>query len=83
MIGQTALDYLMTYGWVILIVLVVSGVLAYYGIFASQGFLAPDCSNCYNRIDSCYMHNCTCSDDTIYINPLRICGTEQPHYVIP
>jgi len=39
--GQTAIEYLMTYGWAILIILIVAGVLAYYGIFAPAGFLAP------------------------------------------
>jgi len=37
--GQTAIEYLMTYGWAILIILIVAGVLAYYGIFAPAGFL--------------------------------------------
>lgn len=31
--GQTALEYLLTYGWAILIILVVLTVLWYYGIF--------------------------------------------------
>jgi hypothetical protein len=39
--GQTAIEYLMTYGWAILIILIVAGVLAYYGIFAPAGFLSP------------------------------------------
>jgi len=39
--GQTAVEYLMTYGWAILIILIVAGVLAYYGIFQPQGFLGP------------------------------------------
>jgi hypothetical protein len=39
--GQTAVEYLMTYGWAILIILIVAGVLAYYGIFSPSGFLAP------------------------------------------
>jgi hypothetical protein len=39
--GQTAIEYLMTYGWAILIILIVAGVLAYYGIFAPSGFLGP------------------------------------------
>ncbi len=39
--GQTAIEYLMTYGWAILIILIVAGVLAYYGIFAPAGFLTP------------------------------------------
>ena len=39
--GQTAVEYLMTYGWAILIILIVAGVLAYYGMFAAAGFLGP------------------------------------------
>ncbi|MFH1473946.1 MAG: hypothetical protein ABIE55_03565 [Candidatus Aenigmatarchaeota archaeon] len=31
--GQTAIEYLMTYGWAILIILIVAGVLAWYGFF--------------------------------------------------
>lgn len=39
--GQTAMEYLMTYGWAILIILIVAGVLAYYGVFSPSGFLGP------------------------------------------
>ncbi|MFH0929201.1 MAG: hypothetical protein V1818_02470 [Candidatus Aenigmatarchaeota archaeon] len=39
--GQTAIEYLMTYGWAILIILIVAGVLAYYGIFSPSSFLGP------------------------------------------
>ena len=39
--GQTAMEYLMTYGWAILIILIVAGVLAYYGVFCPSGFLGP------------------------------------------
>ncbi len=31
--GQSAIEYLMTYGWAILIILIVAGVLAWYGFF--------------------------------------------------
>jgi hypothetical protein len=37
--GQTAIEYLMTYGWLVVIVLIVTGVLAYYGMFSPSGFL--------------------------------------------
>ena len=37
--GQTATEYLMAYGWAILIIVIIAGVLAYYGIFAPSGFL--------------------------------------------
>jgi len=39
--GQTAMEYLMTYGWVILIILIVALVLAYYGIYP-KAFLEQD-----------------------------------------
>ena len=32
--GQSALEYLMTYGWAILIIIIVGGVLYYYGVFS-------------------------------------------------
>jgi hypothetical protein len=46
--GQTAIEYLMTYGWAILIILIVAGVLAYYGIFAPSGFLGCSVSGFSN-----------------------------------
>lgn len=36
--GQGAIEYLLEYGWEILIILIVAGVLAYYGIFNPKGF---------------------------------------------
>jgi hypothetical protein len=41
--GPTAVEYLMTYGWAVLIILIVAGVLAYYGIFAPIA-KGADCS---------------------------------------
>ena len=32
--GQTAMEYLMTYGWAILIILIVGGLLVFYGVFS-------------------------------------------------
>lgn len=37
--GQTAVEYLMVYGWAILIILIVAGVLWYFGVFAPNKFL--------------------------------------------
>ncbi len=31
--GQSAMEYMMTYGWAILIIVVISAVLVYYGLF--------------------------------------------------
>ncbi|MBN1792060.1 hypothetical protein JW826_00010 [Candidatus Woesearchaeota archaeon] len=39
--GQAALEFLMTYGWAILVVLAAIGVLAYFGVM-SPGKLVPD-----------------------------------------
>lgn len=36
--AQTA-EWLMTYGWAILVIVIVAGALAYYGIFNPSGFL--------------------------------------------
>lgn len=36
----TTIGLIMIYGWAILIILIVSGVLAYYAIFDPRGFLA-------------------------------------------
>ena len=50
--GQTAIEYLLTYGWAILIILIVAGVLAYYGIFAPKGFLSETKSYDLKTYDS-------------------------------
>ncbi|MGM5485037.1 MAG: hypothetical protein ACQEP1_04160 [Nanobdellota archaeon] len=39
--GQAALEFLMTYGWAILVVLVIIGALAYFGVL-SPGKLVPE-----------------------------------------
>ncbi|MDP3765686.1 MAG: hypothetical protein Q8R04_04170 [Nanoarchaeota archaeon] len=42
--SQAALEFLMTYGWAILIVLVVVGTLAYFGVLSPDRFLPLRCS---------------------------------------
>jgi len=42
--GQAALEFLMTYGWAILVVLVVVGALAYFGIMNPDTILASKCT---------------------------------------
>lgn len=54
--GQTALEYLITYGWAILVILVVLAVLWYYGIFNpakwSEGY--STCANTTNyNVSNC------------------------------
>ena len=41
--GQAAMEFLMTYGWAILVVLVAIGALAYFGVLSPQRFLPSSC----------------------------------------
>jgi hypothetical protein len=41
--AQAAMEFLMTYGWAILVVLVVIGALAYFGVLNPQQFLPKKC----------------------------------------
>ncbi len=42
--GQAALEFLMTYGWAILVVLVVIGALAYFGVLNPSALLPEKCT---------------------------------------
>lgn len=42
--GQAALEFLMTYGWAILVVLVAIGALAYFGVLSPDRFLPSKCT---------------------------------------
>lgn len=48
--GQSALEYLMTYGWAILIIIIVGGVLYYYGVF-SPGKLVGESKIGFSKVD--------------------------------
>ena len=41
--GQAAMEFLMTYGWAILVVLVAIGALAYFGVLSPGKFLPETC----------------------------------------
>ncbi|HLD15289.1 MAG TPA: hypothetical protein VJB94_01790 [Candidatus Nanoarchaeia archaeon] len=41
--GQAALEFLMTYGWAILVVLIAIGALAYFGVLNPKGILPKSC----------------------------------------
>jgi uncharacterized protein (UPF0333 family) len=45
--GQAAMEYLMTYGWAILIIIVVVGALFAMGVFKTEGAVA--CSPCFSK----------------------------------
>ncbi len=42
--GQAAMEFLMTYGWAILVVLVAIGALAYFGVLSPQKYLPSSCT---------------------------------------
>ncbi|MFH1770235.1 MAG: hypothetical protein ABH828_01625 [archaeon] len=42
--GQAAMEFLMTYGWAILVVMAAIGALAYFGVLDTAGFLPERCS---------------------------------------
>jgi len=42
--SQAALEFLMTYGWAILVVLVAIGALAYFGVLSPEKFLPSKCT---------------------------------------
>jgi hypothetical protein len=42
--SQAAMEFLMTYGWAILVVLIVIGALAYFGVLKPSNFLPDKCS---------------------------------------
>ncbi|MBU2638018.1 MAG: hypothetical protein KJ955_03530 [Nanoarchaeota archaeon] len=42
--GQAAMEFLMTYGWAILVVLVAIGALAYFGVLSPSKFLPNSCT---------------------------------------
>lgn len=42
--GQAAMEFLMTYGWAILVVLVAIGALAYFGVLSPAQFLPEKCT---------------------------------------
>jgi len=41
--GQAAMEFLMTYGWAILVVLAAIGALAYFGVLSPDQFVAEKC----------------------------------------
>ncbi len=42
--GQAAMEFLMTYGWAILVVLAAIGALAYFGVLSPDNFLPEQCT---------------------------------------
>ncbi len=86
--GQAALEFLMTYGWAILVVLVAIGALAFFGVLSPDKFLPSKCTlqpglACTDHkvtpgIVTVVVKNGYGSD--ILVNDVRAenCGTSQP-----
>jgi hypothetical protein len=72
---QSAMEYLMTYGWSILIISVVLGILFQLGVFSSNSLSvrAPP--------GSCQVFRPSGPGSTININTLGVCSGQLPQYV--
>ena len=73
--SQSAMEYLMTYGWSILIVAVVLGALAYLGVF-NPLYFAPKANP-----GSCQVFRPNGAGTSYDINLLGVCNDEIPQYV--
>ncbi|MEM4065247.1 MAG: hypothetical protein QXV17_00005, partial [Candidatus Micrarchaeaceae archaeon] len=72
---QSAMEYLMTYGWAILIIAVVLGALYSLGVFNSTNF-APKAPP-----GSCQVFRPNGPYTTSFINLMGVCNGELPEYV--
>ncbi len=61
--AQAAIEFLMTYGWAILVVLVVIGALAYFGVLSPSTFLPEKCT---------FPAGTSCNDVEVGSNGLRL-----------
>ena len=63
--SQAALEFLMTYGWAILVVLVAIGALAYFGVLSPDKFLPAKCT--LQAGIACLDHKATATGVTVRI----------------
>ena len=63
--AQAALEFLMTYGWAILVVLVAIGALAYFGVLSPDQFLPNKCT--LQAGVACLDHKATATGVTVVI----------------
>jgi hypothetical protein len=54
MSGQSTLEYLVTYGWAVLVILVVLAVLWYYGIFDGAKWKTDHCADIIGKYNISY-----------------------------
>ncbi|GIU69505.1 MAG: hypothetical protein KatS3mg002_0741 [Candidatus Woesearchaeota archaeon] len=70
--SQAALEFMVTYGWVILGVMIVIGALAYYGVFNTSKYINDEC-NFGNQL---YCEDFRVTTDRIYITLRNNFGQE-------
>lgn len=63
--SQAALEFIMTYGWAILVVLVAIGALAYFGVLNPDRFLPSKCT--LQSGIACLDHKATPTSLTLYV----------------
>ena len=63
--SQAALEFIMTYGWAILVVLVAIGALAYFGVLSPDRFLPSKCT--LRSGIACLDHKATATSLVIYV----------------
>lgn len=63
--AQAAMEFLMTYGWAILVVLIAIGALAYFGVLNPDKFLPEKCVIATGSGLFCDDYSATASDDDI------------------
>src|SRR3989338_7582718 len=63
--SQAALEFIMTYGWAILVVLVAIGALAYFGVLSPDRFLPFKCT--LQSGIACLDHKATATSLVIYV----------------
>ena len=63
--AQAAMEFLMTYGWAILVVLAAIGALAYFGVLSPDRFMPSKCT--VSGGFSCIDHKITATSVTLYL----------------
>jgi len=76
--GQAALEFIMTYGWAILVVLVAVGALAYFGVLSPDKFLPSKCT--LQSGIACLDHSVTSTVVSVVIQNSR--GTDMSGIVV-
>jgi len=70
--AQAAMEFLMTYGWAILVVLVAIGALAYFGVLSPQQYLPDKCTISTGSGLYCDEFTTSASADTVTVRVQNI-----------